>query len=247
MEHDSDNLKAAVDSVDAYAATLDDESARYWELHRNRFRWTTAYIRQLLEEKSERDSILDIGNSFQTLLFSKAFPDLQIDTLGFLDHRYQVGRPSRHYAFDLNEAHNKANWIQTENRYDVIVFLEVIEHLYTSPSQVLAFLRTFLKSEGLIVIQTPNAAALKKRIKLLFGKNPYERIRETRENPGHFREYTAKELSSIAEKCGYETVFTRYNDFLIDGNRSDRRWDRIARWLPSGFKGGFTLALRRSD
>ena len=239
-----DSLAKAVQDIGTYSRTLGEETTRYWQLHENRFIWTAKLIGGLLGKRSSTERILDVGNSFQTLLFEKLFPDTEIDTLGFLDHRYRAQKNSRHYEFDLNLCHDPQQWPQPQAQYDVISFLEVIEHLYTSPTQVLAFLRTFLKDDGLLLIQTPNAAALKKRVKLLFGKNPYERIRENRQNPGHFREYTAKEISDMASKCGYATTLVRYNSFLIDGNRSDRRMDRIARWLPATFKGGFTMILQ---
>ena len=240
------SLNNHIEEIDAYSQTLSDEASRYWQLHRQRFAWTAEQIENLIEKRPSTKRILDIGNSFQTLLFEKRFPKTEIDTLGFLDHSYLLQKPSHHYPFDLNLCHDSNQWIQAQAQYDVISFLEVIEHLYTSPPQVLAFLRTFLKDDGLLVIQTPNAAALKKRIKLLFGTNPYERIRESRQNPGHFREYTAQEIDYMASKCGYKTVSVHYNSFLIDGNRSDRRMDRIAKWLPAKFKGGFTIILQPS-
>jgi hypothetical protein len=62
------------------------------------------------------------------------------------------------------------------------------------------------------VLQTPNAASLRKRIKLLIGRNPYERIRVDRSNPGHFREYTVNELRSIVSGAGFtvQEVWTRF-------------------------------------
>ena len=68
--------------------------------------------------------------------------------------------------------------------YDVIVFAEVIEHLYTAPELVLPYLRELLVLGGVLLLQTPNAVSLRKRAKLLLGVNPFERIRTERDNPG---------------------------------------------------------------
>ena len=83
---------------------------------------------------------------------------------------------------------------------------EVIEHLYTAPEIVLKCIKKIIKQNGYFIIQTPNAASLSKRMKLMFqGRNPYEMIRVDHNNPGHFREYTVDELEKIfIDLSGYE-------------------------------------------
>jgi hypothetical protein len=39
---------------------------------------------------------------------------------------------------------------------------------------------------------------------MLLGKNPFEMIRTTLDNPGHFREYTINEMTSIAQEAGFQ-------------------------------------------
>ena len=55
---------------------------------------------------------------------------------------------------------------------------------------------------GVLVVQTPNAVSLPRRLAMLGGRNPYELIREDATNPGHFREYTAAELRRYAAVAG---------------------------------------------
>lgn len=92
----------------------------------------------------------------------------------------------------------------------MVVFAEVIEHLYASPRLVLRFLHHLLSGAGVLLIQTPNAASLTKRVKLLAGSNPYEKIREDATNPGHFREYTASELREYASSEGFEVIHCKH-------------------------------------
>jgi hypothetical protein len=54
-----------------------------------------------------------------------------------------------------------------------IVFAEVIEHLFTAPELVLAYLHELLVPRGQLLLQTPNAASLRKRLKLALGRNPF--------------------------------------------------------------------------
>jgi 2-polyprenyl-3-methyl-5-hydroxy-6-metoxy-1,4-benzoquinol methylase len=145
-------------------------------------------------------SVLDIGQSRLSELIHERF-GCRVDTLGFgNDHATEHGQ---HFGFDLNRTQNDEEWRRDLPRYDAIVMAEVIEHLYTAPQRVLAFLFTLLVPGGLLLVQTPNAAGLTRRIKLLFGYNPYDMIRLDTSNPGHFREYTRAELRRLATSVGF--------------------------------------------
>jgi len=130
-----------------------------------------------------------------------------------------------------------------------VVFAETIEHLTTAPELVLAGLADVLRPGGFLVCQTPNAAALHKRLKLLFGYNPYERIRVDPTNPGHFREYTRAELFEIGRIVGLEIVLHFYKDYFGCEGSSLRQTAALAlrlmsRIVPS-FARGQTIVYRR--
>ncbi|MBK1878321.1 class I SAM-dependent methyltransferase [Pelagicoccus mobilis] len=238
------DLEDALAEVDAFALTLDAEATRYWQLHRKRFAWMARFAGERLASKSEL-RILDVGNSFQTVLLKKTFLYSEVDTIGFLDHRFSAGEASVHYEMDLNDAYWPERWPELRGEgYDLILFAEVIEHLYTSPEQVLNCLKSMLRSGGRILVQTPNAAALKKRLKLLSGKNPYELIRLDRGNPGHFRELTVSDLRRYAKLCGLQVEGVWMDSNLVDGKRFDRVCDRISRYLPGPLKGGISMSLQ---
>jgi len=108
-------------------------------------------------------SIIDIGKSpFTDALISKF---KSVDTLGFNPEKNS--REGNNYNFDLNDCRDKSLWRSDLPKFDLIVFAEVIEHLYISPNQVLAFLNTMLKKDGVLLLQTPNAVALYKRIRMV--------------------------------------------------------------------------------
>ena len=66
-------------------------------------------------------------------------PDAAIDTLGFSDHRFAPDDDEGHIEFDLNDSEFESKW-PALGRYDLIVFAEVLEHLYVSPGHVMALL-----------------------------------------------------------------------------------------------------------
>jgi SAM-dependent methyltransferase len=140
--------------------------------------------------------ILDVGAADEATLLRR-LSGATVDTLGFDDERFPPGPGERHVRFDLKEAERRDAWPELEP-YDLVVCAEVIEHLPVAPQHVVAFLASALRPGGWLVLQTPNAARLANRVRLLAGKNPFEPLRPDSTSPGHFREYTVDELLDLA-------------------------------------------------
>jgi 2-polyprenyl-3-methyl-5-hydroxy-6-metoxy-1,4-benzoquinol methylase len=178
--------------------------------------------------------ILDVGPSPLTQQLSREL-GLPVESLG-LESTEVDGGPSRprHHSFDLNDAQYRERWRTNFGPYDVIVFAEVIEHLYTAPELVLLYLKQLLVPGGVLLLQTPNAVSLRKRLKLALGLNPFERIRPDRSNPGHFREYTLAELCEILTGAGF-TVEKSWMKYYFDAayERHERGDEQ-----PTKLKGG---------
>ena len=102
----------------------------------------------------------------------------------------------------------------------------------------------WLQPGGVLILQTPNAVFLPKRIKMAFGFNPFERIRQTANNPGHFREYTLAELVEIVHAAGYTVVSSSRKNYFSPSNPLLRLlYSTDALWPPS-FRAGITMVLR---
>lgn len=114
--------------------------------------------------------ILDIGPSLQTDILRHNYPDIPVDTLNLSDDGRTPRPEDIHVRYDLNDLYHRERWPRI-GPYDVIVMCEVIEHLYTGASTVLAGLASIVKPHSSLFLQTPNAAALHKRIQLARGKN----------------------------------------------------------------------------
>ncbi|MDH5683863.1 MAG: class I SAM-dependent methyltransferase [candidate division WOR-3 bacterium] len=232
---------------------LDEEAKIYLKYHSKRYSHllkVASEIRALIPETNIR--IMDIGPSFFTELLVKNLPQDSISTLGFDYNKSRGGHfplsinydKSSFVNFDLNDAQYPEKLIKIP-LCDMVIMAEVIEHLYTAPTLVFNFIKSFLKEDGYLLIQTPNAAALIKRINLLFGKNPYEMIRENRDNPGHFREYTKAELFSIAQKSGFKIIRFIYKNYFNRLSLKEKIYGFILNFLPVSLRDGITIVLQK--
>jgi SAM-dependent methyltransferase len=233
---------------DAGWDTAPGETRQYFLFHRRRYEYLLSILDRLLgrlaeSRRGEPIHVLDIGLSPLTRAIRANWPETALDTLGFADPRYGPDG-GKHYEWDLNEAQRRDRW-PALGPWDIIVFAEVLEHLHTAPGLVLGCVASWLRPGGYLLLQTQNAVSLAKRLMLLFGRHPYEMIREDPVNPGHFREYTAGELRALAAKAGLETrEITVQNYFLASGWRT-RMLKLASNCLPPAFREGITMVLQK--
>ncbi len=109
------------------------------------------------------------------------------------------------------------------------------------------FFASLLRPSGVLVLQTPNAAALSRRFWLLAGRNPYEPIREDKKQAGHFREYTGAELRLLLNESGFDVSEIRLTNYFLTGSRKNRLLVRHGSLLPTSLRQGITVtASKRS-
>jgi hypothetical protein len=189
-----------------------------------------------------KNKILDIGTGFEVQLFRDIFKVL-VDTAGF----YHSGWPEKDgetfYELDLNKLENLSD--KVHQKYPLIIMAEVIEHIYTAPELVLPKIKNWLLPDGILVIQTPNAVALPKRLKMLFGIHPFEKIRLNSANPGHFREYTLEELTTIVETVGFKVLFASRKNYFSPNNKFLRFLYSLEFLWPKSLRTGITLVVKK--
>ena len=242
------NLQSAQDILRYFSKwSLDEESRVYLRYHVRRFGLLLDRIRRVVQGIQVTDDdhglrILDIGPGFQTELLRETYPNAVVSTLGFADPRFCPRAQDHHYEFDLNNAQYREKWIEIEH-HDLIVMAEVIEHLYTSPALVLECVSTWGNEGASLILQTPNACALHKRVRMLRGLNPFELIRDSRANPGHFREYTVDELVTLAPRSGFSVVEYSTHNYFSGNSIAHALFNAISGVLPSGLRQGITMRL----
>jgi 2-polyprenyl-3-methyl-5-hydroxy-6-metoxy-1,4-benzoquinol methylase len=233
---------------------LVEEERAYLRNHAPRFEYLLALVDRIRRNQGFDPSgrglrVLDVGPSFQTQLLRDLYPEATVTTIGLEPSAVSTARPGeRHIEFDLNDTLDPEAWPPVEPQ-QLVIMAEVIEHLYTPHTTVLRCGASWLEPDGALVLQTPNAASLTKRLRLLAGRrNPYELIRETRRNPGHFREYTLRELIAGATDVGLEPVESSRQNYVRDHGQAQGRshfYRATRRVLPRSLRQGITICLRR--
>jgi len=140
------------------------DAQRYFEFHRERYRFLLETAAPFLDSGAR---VLDIGLSALPRLLLQRFPRVELSTLGFDDRRYRSPGEWPHFDCDLNDP--AFAWASL-SAFDLIICAEVIEHLHSPPERILRLLAGALRPGGRLILQTPNAASLEKRVKLLCGR-----------------------------------------------------------------------------
>jgi len=213
------------------------EESVYLRTHARRYALLLELVVDLAPER-----ILVVGPSYESVLLREAISGATVNTLGWQDHRFPLreGEGESHVQFDLNRAD-----VPELEPHDVVVCCEVIEHLHVAPVPVLRFLASGLEEGGCLILQTPNATALPKRLRMALGRNPYDPIRDDVHNPGHFHEYTVDELLEAVEDAGFEVVRWLTQNYFDHGSRKNRAYRAVGSILPRTLREGITVVAKR--
>jgi len=106
------------------------------------------------------------------------------------------------------------------NYYDAVILNNVIEHLHDSPRKLLNKLLNSVKSGGLLFVDVPNAANLRKRIDLARGRTNYPSFDSFYwSSPswrGHVREFVKSDLVKLGRALALETVDISSHHYHLD-------------------------------
>lgn len=87
--------------------------------------------------------------------------------------------------------------------YDIVLSIEVIEHLY-DPKLYLNNINYWLKKGGILIITTPYHGYLKNMILSLF--NMWDRHFKVEWDGGHIKFFSKKTLSSMMKEAGFDII-----------------------------------------
>jgi SAM-dependent methyltransferase len=107
------------------------------------------------------------------------------------------------------------------DRFDLVLFCEILEHLPTDPTQALYEIHRVLKPGGCVLLTTPNVLAWPNLWRLAVGQNTYDQYCGYGVYGRHNHEYTSSEVIQLLQGCGFEIVSVRVDDLHVyPGNMS---------------------------
>lgn len=220
--------------------TADDWARFYMATHRPRFLTLARTVARLAPEGPRR--ILDVGPATQTEMMRLMYPEATVDTLGWPSDLTTQRAHERHIDYDLDRAVVRETWPELGEPYDLILLEEVIEHTNVRPVTLLELLGSYLRPGGHLVVETPNAAYLIKRVRSLLGRHPYGAAHDMtgasvplKDFHGHFREYLLEELVAVGHAAGLEVESAEYRNDYAYQHRAGKAVAAIVRFLPERF------------
>jgi hypothetical protein len=213
--------------------------------HHRRYHLLMAQVAALISTAAPV-RILDIGPRFEVDLMHRLLPSATIDTLGLNAGLYPPREGEHNHIFDLSRTDFVAERPDI-GPYDLIVMAEVFEHISMPPSIFMPWLASLLAPRASLIVQTPNAVALPKRLRMAVGRHPFWQLTADRAYPGHYREYTITELKAAGRQAGLEVASVWTANYFDSAKLSNRIYGRLERLVPPGLRAGITIVFRNGS
>lgn len=175
----------------------------YLEVHIERFQEIANVILKL-GENFEIRNLLDFGLSVNSFIMRELFPNIEI----FVADRPEIAIPPNEFsgAIAIDLLDDKLSTIDFNQKFDLIVFSEVIEHVLVHPANIIQFLLRHINESGFVILTTPNLFARSKLSQISKRANPLPPypVTYTRADAPHFhiREYGMGEMLRMVDDAG---------------------------------------------
>jgi 2-polyprenyl-3-methyl-5-hydroxy-6-metoxy-1,4-benzoquinol methylase len=194
----------------------------YFNYHKKRFRRMGETVSRILPPGSQ---VLDIGSHYlhsSLLLHFMGYQVVCMDVSEFWDLDYIRKRAADHQLTPVveNQLEHLASLNQETEKYDLILFTEIFEHITFNPIAFWKRIHTLIKNNGKIYLTTPNSLTIYAIVKTLFNLirlkgigMDVKAIFPTVTYGHHWKEYSATEIRSYFSMLndGFQMDIQKFN------------------------------------
>ena len=221
------------------------ESDDYYRLERERYWRSLRLLCHLGLPTPAR--LLEIGGGQLAVLFKLLFNDDCTVADISEEHASPLRRQGiKFHKYNLTDAQD----VRGDLRYDVVVLLEVIEHVPLPAYVILERIKPFLDSNGVLFMTTPNLFRIRNLIRMFLGIEflDHFQLPEPGQGLGHQLEYSADHLRWQLQRANMEIIMLQYDELGRIGHSLKARLGRLLtaplRLRPI-WRDGLILAARR--
>jgi SAM-dependent methyltransferase len=177
------------------------------------FRWK--HTLKAIPVSAEPLRVLDIGATPFTIIVKREFPHYRIFTVDLTE---LLKERCDDEGIELRTCNLDAGKLPFDSgAFDVVIFTQVLEHVFFPPTELLREVRRVLGVSGKLLLSVPNIAGLSNRLRLLFGRTVLQdadgqfqvNSNAQMHGHGHLHEYTRHEIASICRSAGFTVVNTK--------------------------------------
>jgi len=162
-----------------------NEVPKYYSIYKKRYR-TLIKLYSQITSNDKKQKILDIGGGQYALLCERIWQD-EAFLADVNDTNFNNLNSLGVHTFKWNLA---VEDLELKEKFDVIFFSEVIEHLPVPGHIVLKKLKKLIKPGGYLICTTPNLYRIRNVIFLITGKPIFDYFRFSDNSMGHMLEYS---------------------------------------------------------
>jgi 2-polyprenyl-3-methyl-5-hydroxy-6-metoxy-1,4-benzoquinol methylase len=200
------------------------ESDDYYRRDRERYWRSLKFMSELNLPSPAR--ILEIGGGQMAVLCKSMFND--DCAVGDISEKFVTPILRQGIPFILVDLTNE-NLESSVEKFDVVVLLEVIEHVPIPAYVLLKRIARYLKPGGTIFLTTPNLFRLRNFIRMFLGIEFLDRflVPEPGRSLGHQLEYSADHLKFQFEQAGLSILFIKHDELGRVGHSFSARLARL--------------------
>lgn len=201
----------------------------YAKIHYMRYCQTLGLIGK---RKADKFRLLELGGSYPyafTLMLRAAFPEADIVLGQYSDAKNERVTLSNAKTGDVISFESKSfnietdHWPFADNCFDVVLCMEILEHLLLDPCFAFREAHRVLNLGGQLIVTTPNIASWDALYNLINLKTPIRGGHYSKYGAygRHNREYVPTEVERIGESSGFATALLTTRDVWVGSNYAE--------------------------